>query len=311
MKVKSYIAADVHEALLQVKEEIGDGAVILSQQETPKGLLLTVGWDDEVKAANNNTIIPNTNDLKKTLDYHGIIYSLKQQIYVQASQEIEKSYLSETDALTKVFEKTLKFTPLLESKSNIQMFMGTPGSGKSTAIAKVATLAKMKGQNIAIVSTDNLRAGANLQLKSFAEILDVDFYSYKDPQQLFSFINDAASKYQRVLVDTSGINPFMTSEIEKVASFADIFKGDKILITDAGRNVDEAVEVAEIFKGLGAQMLLPTRLDLTRRLGAIISISGSLDLAICGAAVSSSIAKGFVDINAKTLAMLLVGHKDN
>ncbi|MBR2033813.1 MAG: hypothetical protein IKA03_03980, partial [Alphaproteobacteria bacterium] len=183
------------------------------------------------------------------------------------------------------------------------------GAGKSTTIAKVATLAKMKGQKVAIVSTDNIRAGANTQLKSFAEILDVDFYFCKEPQQLFSFINENGAKYQRVFIDTAGINPFLSAEVDKVASFADVFRGDKILIIDAGRNVDEAVEVAEIFKFLGAKMLLPTRLDLTRRLGAVVSIAGEVALSICGFTVSSSIAKGFVEIDAKTFASLLVGQE--
>lgn len=69
--------------------------------------------------------------------------------------------------------------------------MGTPGSGKSTAIAKAATQARLKGIKCVIVSTDNVRAGANQQLKAFAEILDVEFSFSKTPN---SCLCSAATK---------------------------------------------------------------------------------------------------------------------
>ena len=119
--------------------------------------------------------------------------------------------------------------------------MGTPGSGKSTAIAKAATQAKLQGIKSAIVSTDNIRAGANLQLKAFAEILNVDFYFYKEPHLLYKFLQDEGENFERVFIDTPGINPFVAREVDIVAAFSDTFKGDRVLTSAPGRNVVMAI----------------------------------------------------------------------
>ena len=317
MKVKNFIAADINQALQQIKQELGPDAVILSQQPTAGGVQVTAAIDEELdfsfdeqeefKEVNTKEFFDET-ELRRALDYHGVLEEVQYRIlsYCREAVRADPS-VSEAGALQQALQKVFCFVPLLKSPNRMQMFMGTPGSGKSTAIAKAATQAKLQGVTSAIVSTDNLRAGANQQLKAFAAILDVDFYFYKEPQALFKFLQDEASAYDRVFIDTPGINPFIAREVEKVAAFADTFKGDKILTADAGRNVWEAMEVAEIFKNLGAGMVLPTRLDLTRRIGGILSIAGGLDMALCAASVSSSIANGLAPVNAAALAGLILG----
>ncbi|MBE6448020.1 MAG: hypothetical protein E7018_01825 [Alphaproteobacteria bacterium] len=316
MKVKNFYAPSINEAMLQIKEELGSDVVILSQQQSKEGFQLTVGWDEttdfdfneneQISSINTKAFFDET-ILRKALSYHGLVDKIQYHL-LSAGREAAKmlTNASPQSILELALSQVFSFTPLLESPERLQMFMGVPGAGKSTAIAKAATQAKLKGQNPAIVSTDNIRAGANIQLKSFAEILDVDFHFFKEPQKLYHFLQTESDKYDRIFIDTPGINPFIATEVEKVASFADTFKGDKILTADAGRNVEEAVEVAEIFNSLGAKMLLPTRLDLTRRIGAILSVAGSLNMQLCAAGVSSSIAKGLAPINAKALSELIL-----
>ena len=317
MKVKNFIAPDINLAMAQIKSELGADAVILSQEKISEGVLVTAAIDEkqdfsfdaeeQVHEIDTKQFFDETK-LRQALAYHGLTEEVQYPI-LSACRDIarQNSRLSEIEVLAQALLKVFKFTPLLSSAQKLQMFMGTPGSGKSTAIAKAATQAKIHGQNPAIVSTDNMRAGANQQLKAFAEILNVDFFFFKNPQDLFRFLQADAPQYDRVFIDTPGINPFMPQEVDKVAAFADTFKGDKVLTADAGRNILEAIEVAEIFRQLGATMLMPTRLDLTRRIGSVLSIAGSLDMSLCGASVSSSIAAGFAPVGAQALAGLILG----
>lgn len=317
MKVKNFIAADINQALAQVKNELGPDAVILSQEKIAEGILVTAAIDEKqdfsfdaeehVHEIDTKQFFDEA-ELRQALSYHGLTEDVQYPILSACRDVVRQNpHLSETAVLAQALPQVFRFTPLLSSPQKLQMFMGTPGSGKSTAIAKAATQAKIHGQNPAIVSTDNMRAGANQQLKAFAEILNVDFFFFKNPQDLFRFLQTNAPQYDRVFIDTPGINPFIPSEVDKVAAFADTFKGDKILTADAGRNILEAVEVAEVFNQLGADMLLPTRLDLTRRIGSVLSIAGSLNMSLCGASVSSSIAAGFASVSAHALAGLILG----
>ena len=317
MKVKNFIAPDINQAMLLVKHELGPDAVILSQEKVADGVCLTAALDEDIdfsfdedeKVSEIDTrAFFDESELRQALDYHGVLEEVQYRILSYCRDVLRAAPQSAPrTVLEQALDRAFRFTPLLKSPNRLQMFMGTPGSGKSTAIAKAATQARLQGIGAAIVSTDNLRAGANQQLKAFAEILNVDFYFYKDPQLLFRFLQDEGAGYDRVLIDTPGINPFIAREVDKVAAFADTFKGDKILTADAGRNVWEAVEVAEIFKDLGADMLLPTRLDLTRRIGSVLSIAGSLDMGLCAASVSSSIAGGLAPVSPAALAGLILG----
>ena len=316
MKIKKFIAGTMPAALSQIKSELGDDAVILSSETIDGQLHLTVAVDEAedfdfaadetIKKIDTKAFFDETS-LRDALDYHGVL-ELVQYHILSACREVNRKYGRADDmfVMRNALEKTFKFKSLLDNMTPVKMFMGTPGSGKSTAIAKIATQAKLKGIKTSIISTDNIRAGANKQLESFAAILDVDFIFYKEARELFRYIKNHVEEYGCVLIDTPGINPFIKSELDKVAPFVDSLKCDKILTFDAGRNVYEAVEAAEIFSELGATGLLPTRLDLTRRIGSILSIADCCNMALSGASVSASIAKGMAEMNAASLAKLIL-----
>ena len=156
------------------------------------------------------------------------------------------------------------------------------------------------------MSTDNVRAGANSQLQAFADILGTDFCFVKTPRGLYDTVEEARQKYALVLIDTPGINPFLPEEVEKVSLLAEAVRADMILTMDAGKNTFEAVEIADIFAEIGARFLLPTRLDLTRRIGALLSVAACCEFGFCSASVSSSIAKGLSPVDGEALAKLVL-----
>ena len=89
-------------------------------------------------------------------------------------------------------------------------------------------------------------------------------------------------------------------------SLAEVVKCEMVMTVDAGKNSFEAVEIAEIFNQFGIKYLLPTRLDLTRRIGSLISIAGCCRIGFCAASVSSGIAQGLASVNHKSLAKLIL-----
>ncbi len=216
MKVKNFIVADINQALLQIKQELGADAIILSQEKIAAGVQVTAAVDEkqdfnfddaeQVHQVDTGQFF-DENKLRKALEYHNVTEDVQYQILSACRDVVRRNpQLSDIDVLTQALPKVFCFSPLLESRQKLQMFMGTPGAGKSTAIAKAATQAKLQqGQTPAIVSTDNIRAGANLQLKAFAEILEADFYFFKTPQDLFKFLQNEALKYPRVFIDTPGL----------------------------------------------------------------------------------------------------------
>ncbi len=316
MRVKNFIAANMNEAMAQVRMTLGSEAVILSNQTLDGQIHLTAAVDerddfdfnpDERLRAIDTKIWFDERHLRESLEYHGVLASVAEKILAQARETARlQPQADEQKVLSQALAKVFKFDGLFGSDSQVKVFMGISGSGKSTAIAKMATQARLQNIKTLIVSTDNVRAGANNQLQAFANILEVDFVFHKQAEEAFKCINQAKRNYGLILVDTAGINPYYQAELDKIAPIVEALKGDKILVQDAGRNVFEAVETAELFKDLGADYLLPTRLDLTRRIGALISAAGCCNLAFAAAGVNSSIAKGLARVESSSLAKLLL-----
>lgn len=317
MKLKNFIAPDMASAFALVREALGDEAVIISHEKKANGQIEIVAavedveeisFDEEEKVA----VQPSRwryddAELRESLDYHGVLDVIKERVLARCRKiATEEKISSEQELLTQCFDKMFVFHNVLDLRQPVKMFMGVPGSGKSTAIAKTATQARLQNISCSIISTDNVRAGANGQLQAFADILETDFTFVKSPRGLFDAVEKAKKQYQLILIDTPGINPFIEAEVEKVSLLTEAVKADMILTMDAGKNTYEAVEIADIFAQIGAGYLLPTRLDLTRRIGALLSVASCCELGFCSASVSSSIAKGLSAIDSKSLAKLIL-----
>ena len=304
-------------ALAEVKAQLGDEAIIISSENTADGQILVtaaleedfeLNFDerDEVEVVATKGVFDDRY-LRDCLEYHAVVQNVGEKIMAVARQiSAEQQIFDDKLILEKTFDKLYAYQDILDLRQPVKLFMGTPGSGKSTAIAKAATLAKFKKISTCIISTDNVRAGANKQLEAFAKILELDFYFCKDERSLYQQVNDAKKRYALILIDTPGINPFIDSEVDRVGKLGEVVKNQAILTIDTGRNTFEAVEIAEIFAKIGARCLLPTRLDLTRRIGSIMSVAACCDFSFCAASVSSSIANGLAPIDSRALAKLVL-----
>lgn len=316
MKIKKIAAANMSEAFAKVKAELGDDAVIISSENAAGGVVVTAAVEEDFEigfdAADEPKIYEtrcdfDDNFLRGCLDYHGTVETVADKILATARQISREQHLDDSrSVLEKTFAELYRFKDILDLRQPVKMFMGTPGSGKSTAIAKAATLAKFKHISTCIVSTDNVRAGANKQLEAFAGILELDFYFCKDERSLYETVKEMQSRYRLILIDTPGINPFIDKEVDRLGKLSEVVRAEVILTADAGRNPCEAVEIAEIFAAVGVENILPTRLDLTRRIGSILSVAACCNFSFCAASVSASIANGLAPIDNRSLAKLVL-----
>ena len=316
MRLKTYTAANMNEAFALVKQELGADAIIVNTENTEDGGVRITAAEEEkdFSFSEKEEVFPeprrrdfDDSRIRKSLKYHGVIKQTREKILANIRQEYYDSGEKDDKVLLeRCLNKMFGYYKMLERKHPFKLFMGITGSGKSTAIAKVATQAKFKKISCCIVSTDNIRAGANNQLQAFAEILETPFSCAKDAQSLYEKAASSAERYELVLVDTPGINPFEEKEVSLISPLVRALKADVIMTMDAGRNSYDSVEIAEIFSKLGARYLLPTRMDLTRRIGGIISVAESTGMALGAAGVSSSIVQGIAKIDAKSLARLLL-----
>lgn len=314
MRAKQFIASDMSEIMFQIKSFLGPDAVIISNEKKDNKFYVTAAIEEDAEQnysnlpiqLNRSSNIYNDSNVKECLEYHEVGSILSSKI-LSLMRYYSKDYdmIDEKEMLTKVLSEIFDFVDVLDN-NKCKLFMGPPGAGKSTAIAKMATYAKFEKKKPVIISTDNIRAGANKQLEAFASILEVPFYFAEGERKLYELYKKVQEKYDVILVDTPGVNPFKNNEIEKLYGLYDTMKCDAFVVIDAGRNLNDSIEITGIFKTMGANFILPTRLDLTRRIGSILASAYENNMKFSAASVCSSIANGLSRLDAQTLASLIL-----
>ena len=96
-----------------------------------------------------------------------------------------------------------------KGKSNIIMFVGLQGSGKTTTCTKYANFYQKKGWKVGLVCADTFRAGAFDQLKQNATKCRIPFYGSYTEMDPVKIAEEGVSKfkkekYELIIVDTSG-----------------------------------------------------------------------------------------------------------
>jgi len=160
---------------------------------------------------------------------------------------------------------------LKSSGPTVVMFVGTTGSGKSSAIARVATHHKVgQGEKVAIITTDNFRADSSQQIKSFCRILGCPCGIVYTPEELSMAIKSQPEGL--ILIDTPGINPLDAKEIGELHTLIRSAKLHEIqLVVSASMPAADVTKMIAAFQEFSIDKILITKLDETTAPGGVIS----------------------------------------
>ena len=180
---------------------------------------------------------------------------------------------------------------LKDGETNVVLFVGVNGVGKTTSIAKIANKFKSEGKKRMLIAGDTFRAGAVNQLNEWASKIGVSFYGddRKDPSAvIYDGLTKAKNeKYDLVLVDTAGrlqnkVN--LMKELEKMNRVInEILPGNPVetlLVIDAttGQNgIAQARSFKEITNITG---IVLTKLDGTAKGGIVLAIKELVNIPV-------------------------------
>ena len=101
-------------------------------------------------------------------------------------------------------------------RGGIFAFIGPTGVGKTTTVAKIAARCVLRyGRNqVALLTTDTYRIGAQEQLKTFAKILGLSLTAVRDSEDLAAKIKEFSNR-KIVILDTAGVSQRDTLMIEQ------------------------------------------------------------------------------------------------
>ncbi len=260
MRLKLYRAATMAQAMAQLREELGPEALILSSKRVPDGIELTAALDqpDEPPVCHAPAQPPPAPVNVLDASYHAVPAALA-------------SRLAGPDLAGRL-QHTLRFAPLVLEGAAPLLLAGLPGAGKTLTVARLATRLVLAGTRPLVITADGRRAGGAEELAAYTRLLGLTLLAASTPATLTRALAEAAPGVP-VLIDTSGINPFEPGETEQLAALIAAARALPVLVMQAGAHPEEAAEQATVFAGLGITHLLPTRLDIARRLGSVLAVA--------------------------------------
>lgn len=327
MRLKSFYANTMKEAMKMVKDVLGEDAIIVATREENggKAVRVTAAIDHEERdyfEGQNSRLNENeeadawfngyhTNDedeeavLERVTDAllrHAVPEEITDQILSCATVVGQQD---PAEALIESIEHLFTFKPLFQKTTSTLMLVGPPGSGKTLLTAKLATRDVMDGLNVAVISTDTVRAGGIEQLASFTKILNVDLQRAKDADEL-SHCLERSRMADRVYIDTGGINPYDPQEMRDLARLVAAGPIEPVMVMPAGMDAAESGDIARAYGSLGIEAMISTRLDIAKRLGGLLGAAQCGSLYFAEASNKPKVAEGLFSMSPKGLARLLM-----
>jgi len=260
MRLKLFRAPTVNAAITLVRRELGADALILSTRRVQDGVEVTAALEGDAAppAAPPAPVVPLT---PSRLAWHGVPPELQARL--------------DAGPLEDMLAAALRFGTLpLGAGAPPLLVTGPPGAGKTLTIARLATRLTLAGFPPLVVTADGRRAGAAEQLAAFTRVLGLPLLVADEPVAL----SRALTRRERgapALIDSAGLDPFDPHEREELAGLAGAAGATLVLVLPAGLDPAESADLASAFAEAGTTLLVPTRLDLARRLGGILAAAAA------------------------------------
>lgn len=164
-------------------------------------------------------------------------------------------------------------------KPFIISFIGVNGSGKTTTMAKLASLLMRNNISVVFAASDTFRAAAIQQLQEHADRLGIKMIKHdyeSDPAAVaFDAVKHAKAKgIDVVLIDTAGrlhSNDNLMNELKKLVR---VNKPDLKVFVGESITGNDCVEQAKLFnEAVGIDVIILAKADVDEKGGAAISVS--------------------------------------
>ena len=318
MRLQRFRGPSLSETMAQIRDQLGPDAVILSTADLPDGgIEVRVALEQgsvKCKSADKQTISDH-NQAERTSKYgdafEGINRIARSLMWHNASQSATENLMEvslklenqeTSSALAQAIEKRYHIYPFDVETDQPVIFAGPPGTGKSSALAKLAARCARAKRPPHIISTDT-RSGAREQMQAFAKALSCPFEFANGLRELEVLVEEHADAL--IFIDTIALNPFELDELEALANMAKMLGADIISVLEAGIAPEDAEDIASLLVSVGSKRVIVTKLDTARRFGAVLSY-GEAGLAFCCVSASPFIGTGLANATPLRLARILI-----
>jgi fused signal recognition particle receptor len=233
-------------------------------------------WDLELVMLENNVAVEVIEkikeDLRKDLTTGKVSRKgIDELIHDSLKESVESLFaVKKVDLLREIITK--------KDKPYVMAFIGVNGSGKTTTMAKVASLLLKNRLSVVFAASDTFRAAAIQQLQEHADLLGIKMIRHdyeSDPAAVaFDAVKHAKAKQiDVVLIDTAGrlhTNDNLMNELKKLIR---VNKPDLKIFIGESITGNDCVEQAKLFnEAVGIDGIILAKADVDEKGGAAISV---------------------------------------
>lgn len=190
-------------------------------------------------------------------------------------------------------------------RSRFVLFIGSPGAGKTTTLAKAAAWLTAAGEKVALVNYDVGRLGGGSQLSRLSSIYNAPLVDLEGNGAASMIDSEALDRCSIVLCDTPGFNPWRITEIDELMSEAERVGGGSVLVCATGLDADETADMLVTARRLSIENIIMTRCDMSRKLGSLLTPVIQENYTILGCLRSRALSEAFVQPSGASIAALI------
>lgn len=309
MRLKSFTAKTLPEAMRMIRDSLGADAVILSTQaaETGTGVRVTAALEesplDEIYTGSEPAGYFDLDTISESLSFHRVPAGLFDRLIGgTVSLDAQDSVMALAGAMDSEFTFAALPAPLTPHPT---MLVGPPGAGKTATAAKLCARARLAGRKCAFVTMDSAKSGGLAQAEAFAKALEATLLQADRPEALSDAVAACSEDYFTV-IDTTGANPFLEADMTRLKEAASAARAQVVLVLPAGGDAAESAETAVAFKDAGATAMIATRLDTARRFGGLLSAAAAGRLDLSAVSASPHIGDPLLPVNPVALARMFL-----
>jgi flagellar biosynthesis protein FlhF len=254
--------------------------------------LASIGIDEEEELVGEiNQLREQMSKMKLALEPEGITVAIDEVRDMMIQKGINGEWLSSVleplagDSVAQ--DKSLLLSYVLEEMDEqlqifpekkgkrTMMLIGPTGVGKTTTIAKLASLYMLDKNNprsVALVNLDTFRVGAYEQMEHYASTLGIEHIKVGTIEK-FQKALEQVSDNDVVLIDTAGISPYDIGRLVKTVEFLKSLPEHSVetaLVISATAKYDDIVAIYDHFSFMDIDSVVLTKFDETKRIGEVL-----------------------------------------
>lgn len=334
MHLKRYRGATVREALAAARADLGPSALVLATRMVPASGLggwlgqrvveVTTAVDRAVSEsrpieADGRTSVPPAEpapparpaaspDLVEAIAARLAATGLDRAIAEEAARRIPARQRKQTPTreLNRALAERLQWLAAGdEAFAPVEVFVGPPGAGKTTTIAKIAAQQRVKrGVRVGLIAADGFRLGAVEQLRLYADIIGAPFSVARALPELEAAL--AASRTP-TLVDTAGRSASDASAVELFSVFGTWTQARTHLVVPAATAPDAFERLIDAYAVARPTRVAFTKVDEGANLAPLMSVVRSRDLVVSYLATGQRVPEDLMRATPALLAAQVLG----